>query len=274
MAAVDALMNAGVPMDRFGVCYGQRSSEDKVSLISRYKFYLAFENSIEPDYVTEKFFQPLAVGTVPISIGAPNIGDFAPSNKSYIHIARLEDASTVAERIKRLLADQSAYDEMLEWKQRPDDQFLALVDMAVVHSACRLCLHLASEVRLKEIQGQASDRLCQCSADLAVHRLLVRERGRVEFESIAFNVNTGTLSDLQQIIKRHFESLNNGQFRPIWSGHRRDVLGTEKDLRLFRIYAVGLSQREALFTSFISTTSQLKELIRQRPCPRIEVIFI
>jgi glycoprotein 3-alpha-L-fucosyltransferase len=163
---------------------------------------------------------------------------------------------------------------MLEWKQRPDDQFLALVDMAVVHSACRLCLHLASEVRLKEIQGQASDRLCQCSADLAVHRLLVRERGRVEFESIAFNVNTGTLSDLQQIIKRHFESLNNGQFRPIWSGHRRDVLGTEKDLRLFRIYAVGLSQREALFTSFISTTSQLKELIRQRPCPRIEVIFI
>lgn len=62
MEAVQALIDAGVPVDRFGHCFGRRATEDKLELISRYKFYLSFENSIEPDYVTEKFWQPLVVG--------------------------------------------------------------------------------------------------------------------------------------------------------------------------------------------------------------------
>lgn len=37
---------------------------DKVETLKRYKFSLAFENSNEEDYVTEKFFQSLVAGTV------------------------------------------------------------------------------------------------------------------------------------------------------------------------------------------------------------------
>ncbi|RVW61210.1 putative fucosyltransferase-like protein [Vitis vinifera] len=36
---------------------------DKVQALKRYKFSLAFENSNEEDYVTEKFFQSLVAGT-------------------------------------------------------------------------------------------------------------------------------------------------------------------------------------------------------------------
>lgn len=35
---------------------------DKVEALKRYKFSLAFENSNEEDYVTEKFFQSLVAG--------------------------------------------------------------------------------------------------------------------------------------------------------------------------------------------------------------------
>jgi hypothetical protein len=35
---------------------------DKVETLKRYKFSLAFENSNEEDYVTEKFFQSLVTG--------------------------------------------------------------------------------------------------------------------------------------------------------------------------------------------------------------------
>lgn len=35
---------------------------DKVETLKRYKFSLAFENSNEEDYVTEKFFQSLVAG--------------------------------------------------------------------------------------------------------------------------------------------------------------------------------------------------------------------
>uniref|UniRef100_A0A7N0T1S7 Fucosyltransferase n=1 Tax=Kalanchoe fedtschenkoi TaxID=63787 RepID=A0A7N0T1S7_KALFE len=37
------------------------------------KFSLAFENSVEEDYVTEKFFQSLIAGSIRMFFGAPNI---------------------------------------------------------------------------------------------------------------------------------------------------------------------------------------------------------
>lgn len=38
------------------------SAVEKVETLKRYKFSLAFENSNEEDYVTEKFFQSLVAG--------------------------------------------------------------------------------------------------------------------------------------------------------------------------------------------------------------------
>lgn len=43
-----------------------------------YKFYLAFENSLYCDYVTEKFFHPLLHKTVPIVYGGTNYSAIAP----------------------------------------------------------------------------------------------------------------------------------------------------------------------------------------------------
>ena len=45
---------------------GDKGSETKLETIKTYKFTLALENAIAKDYVTEKFYDPLIAGSVPV----------------------------------------------------------------------------------------------------------------------------------------------------------------------------------------------------------------
>ncbi|CAI7868138.1 unnamed protein product, partial [Closterium sp. NIES-54] len=75
------------PVHSYGRCLNNRPFEhDKLAVIQRYKFSLAFENSCEPDYITEKFWQSLVAGSVPVVVGPPNIADFVPDNSSFLYI--------------------------------------------------------------------------------------------------------------------------------------------------------------------------------------------
>jgi alpha-1,3-fucosyltransferase len=49
-----------------------------------YKFYFAFENSLCPDYVTEKFIWPYVYDAFPIVLGEANYSNFSPSY-SYVN---------------------------------------------------------------------------------------------------------------------------------------------------------------------------------------------
>ncbi len=44
-------------------------------MLVNYKFTLALENSLLPHYMTEKIWEPLAAGSVPVYYGAPNARD-------------------------------------------------------------------------------------------------------------------------------------------------------------------------------------------------------
>src|SRR5262249_33260468 len=61
-----------------------RGRVTKLETISSYLFYLAFENSNCVDYVSEKMFDGLIAGTVPVYLGAPNVDDFLPGNNCVI----------------------------------------------------------------------------------------------------------------------------------------------------------------------------------------------
>lgn len=80
------------------------------ALAYRYLFYYAAENSIYPDYVSEKFFRGLQVGTVPIYLGSPTGPNFAPAENAVLWLRGLEDVPRVAEEIKRLTNDRAAYE--------------------------------------------------------------------------------------------------------------------------------------------------------------------
>ncbi|CAG9567184.1 putative glycosyl transferase [Leishmania major strain Friedlin] len=50
----------------------------------KYRYVLAFENTIEDDYVTEKVYNALLSGALPLFIGAMNIADYVPRASSSV----------------------------------------------------------------------------------------------------------------------------------------------------------------------------------------------
>lgn len=52
-------------------------TDDFRKFIARYKFVIAYENSVCNDYITEKLWRPLNLGVVPIYFGAPNVKVFS-----------------------------------------------------------------------------------------------------------------------------------------------------------------------------------------------------
>ncbi len=54
--------------------------DDKPKTMSDYKFALCFENAVWSGYVTEKIFDCMQVGTIPIYWGAPDIEDYVPAD--------------------------------------------------------------------------------------------------------------------------------------------------------------------------------------------------
>ena len=138
-----------IELDSFGKVYNNKKIKEdnggltKEGLIPAYKFTIAFENSISKDYVTEKFFQPLAAGSVPIYLGAPNIDDFAPGRKCFINVRDFKSPKDLALYITKLDKDDEAYNEYFKWKTKPfTEKFNTFILVSQEHPFIRLCKKL------------------------------------------------------------------------------------------------------------------------------------
>jgi alpha-1,3-fucosyltransferase 10 len=111
-----------LPVDCYGTCHRNRTLADddgqaaKLATIARYRFTLAFENSITRDYVTEKFYDALIAGSVPVVLGAPNVGEFAPADPSYVDVNDFPSPADLASFLVGLAGDESRYAGYLAWK--------------------------------------------------------------------------------------------------------------------------------------------------------------
>lgn len=56
------------------------SVADKIQAISQAKFVLAYENAIANGYISEKIFDAMKAGSVPVYFGAPDVKKYIPSN--------------------------------------------------------------------------------------------------------------------------------------------------------------------------------------------------
>ena len=96
------------------------ASSDLEKLLKQYKFYLAFENQNCEDYVSEKFFRAIYTGLVPIVIGATNIHDFRPAERSIIRVSDFKSIKALGDYINYLDRNYTAYEEYLAYKHNPD----------------------------------------------------------------------------------------------------------------------------------------------------------
>ncbi len=109
-------------------------------VLARYKFALAFENVVERDYVSEKFYDPLLAGTVPVYLGAPNVDELAPGDRCYIDARDFDGPDALADYLNMLDQDDDAYRAYFAWKEaglRP--RFRDALDRLAEPELSRLC---------------------------------------------------------------------------------------------------------------------------------------
>lgn len=123
-------------------------------LIGHYRFYLAFENSRSESYVTEKLWQPLLMGAIPIYWGAPNVNDFLPHPNAIIRVSDFESIEGLANYLQFLTTSDTAYQRHMEWRYKALPQsFLDLFQTSPGHAPCHLCDLIASEKALHDVSG-------------------------------------------------------------------------------------------------------------------------
>jgi len=119
---------------------GGPSKCGKHAVLRRYPFYLALENSDEPDYVSEKVFHALEAGVLPVYNGAPNVADFLPPGSFVDAKAFGGSVDKLSAHLQALLEEPSRYEGYFKWKERPlPEAFQRRFAFVNTHAKCRLC---------------------------------------------------------------------------------------------------------------------------------------
>lgn len=120
---VKFLLKTGDRVDIYGECGELKCSKSNESLCmdmlrNHYKFYLAFENSLCLDYITEKSFKVYSglVDAIPITRG---VGDqykiYLPPN-SYINTIDFSTFDALSIYMKKVLTNKTLFDFYFKWK--------------------------------------------------------------------------------------------------------------------------------------------------------------
>ncbi|CAG8771348.1 6237_t:CDS:1, partial [Gigaspora rosea] len=118
--------------------------ELKNCVISKYPFYLSIENSQEEDYTTEKLWDVFNLGVVPVIWGAPNTRSYLPHPNSAIFIEDFPDTEALANYLKYLVKNETAYLEYHKWRNMEfSDEFKKKSYMSMYNLECNVCREVA-----------------------------------------------------------------------------------------------------------------------------------
>ncbi|XP_053440100.1 3-galactosyl-N-acetylglucosaminide 4-alpha-L-fucosyltransferase FUT3-like [Nycticebus coucang] len=121
--------------------------------LSRYKFYLAFENSQHKDYITEKLWRnALQAGAVPVVLGPSRscYERFLPP-EAFIHVDDFQSPRDLAHYLQALDKDHARYLSYFHWREtlQPHDFSWAL-------AFCKACRKLQEENRYQTVGSIAA----------------------------------------------------------------------------------------------------------------------
>lgn len=113
-------LNKILPVQVYGRAMGKPVNQRALlPTISRCYFYLAFENSESPHYITEKLWRnSFMAGTVPVVLGPPrsHYEAVAPPH-SFIHVDDFDSLANLATFLKELAGDTKRYRSYFSWHQ-------------------------------------------------------------------------------------------------------------------------------------------------------------
>ncbi|GFH10376.1 uncharacterized protein HaLaN_05678, partial [Haematococcus lacustris] len=123
-------------MHAWGACKRNRTPPggrgNKYEIFRRYKFCITMENSERQDYVTEKLYQGLEAGCLPIYLGTPHVLDVAPTAESVLDFSHFDrNATRLIEHMLSLARNKTAYMRTMKTLATSGDE--------VPHTQCQLC---------------------------------------------------------------------------------------------------------------------------------------
>ncbi|XP_048415078.1 alpha-(1,3)-fucosyltransferase 7 [Stegostoma tigrinum] len=137
-AKVHANLSKHIPIDVYGRAARKfLPSEMLLPTISRYAFYLAFENSIHTDYITEKLWRNSFMGSsVPVVLGPPraNYERFVPPD-SFIHVNDFASEKELASFLMDLRENSTQYEQYFNWRKR----FVVKLNTNWTERFCSIC---------------------------------------------------------------------------------------------------------------------------------------
>ena len=151
-----------IPVDVYGDCGTHRcnKSTPKVceNLLKAYKYYLAFENALCEDYITEKLYRSFELGILPIVYGAAAYEQLLPK-RSFIDIRYFRSPRHLAQYLRMLDRNDDLYNEYFSWKssykcQRFDKREFPCKLCKFVHSVRN---NLSRPVDLEEFWGESNN---------------------------------------------------------------------------------------------------------------------
>lgn len=110
------LNNKKMPEDIDG--FVKLHSQEFYEFLSQYKFHIAFENAICNDYMTEKLFRPIEVGSIPIYMGSPLARDWMPNERTAIFVDNFQSPEELADYIKFLDSNDEEYLKYFKYKEQ------------------------------------------------------------------------------------------------------------------------------------------------------------
>ena len=121
----------------------------------RYKFYLAFENAICDEYVTEKLFRRLQLNTVLIVMGGVDYSRYAPPH-SFIDVNDFKSPRDLVTYLNYLNKHDEQYLSYFWWKDHYNSTAIMYDKYAWAKAFCFLCKKLNEEDPIPKVYSDMS----------------------------------------------------------------------------------------------------------------------
>ncbi|XP_004648792.1 galactoside 3(4)-L-fucosyltransferase-like [Octodon degus] len=142
-----------LPVDVYGKGHRPLPRQGMQQHLAQYKFYLAFENSQHPDYITEKLWKnALQAPAVPVVLGPSrsNYERFLPPD-AFIHVDDFPSPQVLAQHLLALDKDDARYLRFFRWRET-----LRVVSGSWALAFCKACWRLQEGPRYQTVASIAT----------------------------------------------------------------------------------------------------------------------